>query len=269
MWRTFSTQTPDLSTEIRYVKPSWVNFSQVWLEGEPCHCSCAYGAAHYSKTCSYYKKAGFSCWLLPGIPILGSSSHRRTAPNLSQGATEDISFLLPMLVNMQGSPAAEWVLTGKIKSDPLWHNTLFWSEGVECSHKKEQVTTWLAHSFHEWSHGWVSTEIWNSSTLLCCVLPQQHRTYLIFSVAFWNPLPFWFPLGDRGKEVLSLQISLVLGLSHCCCCSSQSRGGLFWNCETCTESALQVLWKFEVKATSASWCVAGSWALEDWSSTIM
>lgn len=103
-----------------------MNFLQVWLEGEPCHCSRVYRAAHYSKTCSNYKRAGFSCWLLQGILLPGSSPHRQTAPHLTKGATAGISFLLPVLMNMQWSPAAEWAPTGKIKWPPV-HNTL-WPE---------------------------------------------------------------------------------------------------------------------------------------------
>lgn len=216
-----------------------MNFSQVWLEGEPCHCSCAYRAAHYS-TCSNYRRPGFSCCLLPGILIAGSSSHRWTAPHLSQGATADIYFLLPVLVNMQWSPAAEWALTRRIKSDPLWHNTL-WLKVRELNALTRR-TTWLAHSFHECSHGWVSTEIENTSTMLSCGLCRVEH---IFSLDFWDPLPFWFPLGDRSKEVPSLQISLVLGLSDCCCCSSQSRGGTglkLWDMHwISTASALEIL----------------------------
>lgn len=229
-----------------------MNFSQVWLEGEPCHCSCAYRAAHYSKTCSNYKRAGFSCWLLLGILIPGSLSHRWTVPHLTQGATADISFLLPVLVNMQWSWKLNELAQGKLRVTPYgtthyglnWGSWLLSQEGADYS---------LAHSFHEFPHGWVSTEIGNSSTMLAYVLCRIEH---IFSVVL-RPSPLLIPSGwQKQRSAQSADFSYAWAV-RLLVLQFPVQG------RVCSETVIHALnqhckcfGNFEVKATSASWCVA-------------
>ena len=151
----------------------------------------------------------------------------------------------------------------RLRVTPVAQHIMIWGEGGECCHKREQIATWLAHSFDECSHGWVSAEIGSTSTLLT-------RSYLLCYLL--RPSPHLILSSDRGKGVLGLQIALVLRLSDCCRCSSQSSRETVNLWDMPLNQHCKCLGNFEVTATSASCCVAwlaGSWALVDWSTAIM
>lgn len=67
-------------------------------------------------------------------------------------------------------PQLDEVWQGRLRVAPTAQHIMVRGEEGECCHKREQITTWLAHSFHECSHGLVRTEIGSASTLLSCVL---------------------------------------------------------------------------------------------------
>lgn len=139
------------------------------------------------------------------------------------------------------NPAAAWALAGEIASDSMAQHSAVWGEGGGCCLERDQITTCLAHFFHECSHGWVSTETGSTSTLLACVLC---RIAHIFSAASWGPLP---------SDSLAWQRQMSAQPADCSCAwavellllqfSVQGMGGRLWNFETYTESALQVLGK--------------------------